>query len=1033
MAQYRADSLDELRRYASLDGVRVSLAPGEYWLEGDGSNPIFLEFSGSNSTFDLSGARIKMDTRSLAGYGNQRVWPITVSGESNVLEGLDFSGHDVDLDTDPDASRDSRSGAAFLRVTGSDNHFQDTTLVIRGSSPYGYGDVFGKGSRLPQSGLPVEEGGFAYLAHDKASGFLVTNGATNTVVDNLNLTSFAYGHGFFVQNEATNTTIRNSTLTAELCQGNDAIAHPEYQEYAAGADGILGTPDDGGTRQGTSLSPDIQISCQEDGIRMYSNTTGLTVQNVVVTNFRSGVASSLGSGRITIDNVEAYGTEVGFGVGSNTTITNSKADIVNGPAVHVHYNNKRNSSIDIEIVGEQPVGNDWAVAYLNGRNFDVTIRSDLPAGFLPEDSVVRFGQTWFNNWRDPLKPTTPEEGDPGPFTNSTFTNLTNEYSVLGNLATGNTGFSQAGVVTNGKENHYDGVSVVLRDTRVVLTDTAGLGNNGNDDDGNFDADLFEANASVVFDGATLELQPGIRITNEKLTITGDGVDGRGALYSVGTVTTDTRFGSSNRGDRSEIFLDGDASIGVGQEGNRLVVGRLNGKGDFTKRGPGILNIGKSSSFDGDMIIAEGQAIVRPNVVRAHLVVARGTSIKAIGNLSFNTVGTARITGEVDLNSRTGADQLVQRFGRLTGTGSIVASNPHDDSQATLQIHGDGIRARFTGAISGKINVEKSGGGTQILQGIMSHTGTTSVEDGTLLINGVHTAAGEYVVDGGTLGGTGTIEGDVLVLAGGALSPGLTVGTLLASNATFAGSSAFRVDIEGDQAGREHDRLDVSKVLELGGQLELSLTQGIDFAPSVQIEIAEASRIEGRFDNVLPGARLATLDGAGSFMVNYGAGSNFDENMVVLSDFVSHQLDGDFNGDQQLDAVDIDLLSAAVGGSDLLFDVTRDGGVTVADRVFWVEEIKQSLMGDVDFNGKVEFDDFLALSAAFGTEAGWLGGDFDGSGDVAFPDFLVLSGNFGRSASAVIAVPEPTSLACIVLCFGVFLRSHVRKNELAGQR
>ena len=508
-ASCAASSLDELQTCVSMDGADVTLAPGEYWLEGDGTNPTFLDFSGSNSTIDLTGAEIKLDTRDLAGYGNsQGVRPIQVTGSNNFITGLDFKGYDVDLDTDPTARRFADRSAVYLQVTGSNNELLDTTLLVRGSSPYGYGDVFGKGARFPESGLPVEDGGFAFLSHNKTSSFLITGGAANTVVDNLDLTSHAYGHGFFVQGGATNTTIRNSEITGQLVSSNDAIAHPEYQEYAAGADGILGTADDGGTRSGTPLPPDIFLSAQEDGIRMYTGTSGLTVQDTVVRNFRSGVSSTFAGGTITIDGAEVYGTENGFVVGSNTTITNSKADIVNGPAIYTQYNNEANSTIDIEIVGDQPVGEDWAVAYLNGSNFDVTIRSDLPAGFLPEDSLVRFGQTWFNNWRDQLRPTGPETASPGPFTNSTFTNLTNEYAVLGNLATGNTGFSQGGVVTNGKENDYDGISVVLPGTRVVLTDTAGLGNNGRDQNGDFDDDSLDSNASVVFDGATLELQAG---------------------------------------------------------------------------------------------------------------------------------------------------------------------------------------------------------------------------------------------------------------------------------------------------------------------------------------------------------------------------------------------------------------------------------------------------------------------------------------------------------------------------------------------
>lgn len=60
-----------------------------------------------------------------------------------------------------------------------------------------------------------------------------------------------------------------------------------------------------------------------------------------------------------------------------------------------------------------------------------------------------------------------------------------------------------------------------------------------------------------------------------------------------------------------------------------------------------------------------------------------------------------------------------------------------------------------------------------------------------------------------------------------------------------------------------------------------------------------------------------------------------------------------------------------------------------------------LEGDANGDGKVDFTDFLALSAAFGQDVDppGSGADFDGSGTVDFTDFLILSGNFGQPAAA----------------------------------
>lgn len=127
------------------------------------------------------------------------------------------------------------------------------------------------------------------------------------------------------------------------------------------------------------------------------------------------------------------------------------------------------------------------------------------------------------------------------------------------------------------------------------------------------------------------------------------------------------------------------------------------------------------------------------------------------------------------------------------------------------------------------------------------------------------------------------------------------------------------------------------------------------------------------------------------------------------------LAGDFDGDGALAAADIDILSVQVGQSDLAFDLNGDSVVDGDDRTVWVETLAETFFGDTDLNGSVEFADFLALSAGFGSEGGWAAGDFDGSGDVAFADFLLLSTNFG-SARAVAAhsVPEPSAVALCLL-------------------
>ena len=72
------------------------------------------------------------------------------------------------------------------------------------------------------------------------------------------------------------------------------------------------------------------------------------------------------------------------------------------------------------------------------------------------------------------------------------------------------------------------------------------------------------------------------------------------------------------------------------------------------------------------------------------------------------------------------------------------------------------------------------------------------------------------------------------------------------------------------------------------------------------------------------------------------------------------------------------------------------GACVAGAIDDVLAELNSVKGDTDGNGQVEFTDFLVLSANFGQAGNYTQGDFDCDGQIEFADFLLLSANFGKS-------------------------------------
>ena len=169
-----------------------------------------------------------------------------------------------------------------------------------------------------------------------------------------------------------------------------------------------------------------------------------------------------------------------------------------------------------------------------------------------------------------------------------------------------------------------------------------------------------------------------------------------------------------------------------------------------------------------------------------------------------------------------ASQTVDRTLTLSGNGSGLIDMSQAGVQFTLDGTPNGNGARLKLQINGSgsstgtpitigvplvISCDVSGAGGFILTGGVdgagelilggndTYTGPTTVNAGTLLINGSTAAASTVsVASGTTLGGTGTINGPVTIAAGGLLSPGTSIGTLTINNKlTLGGDLLIKVN------------------------------------------------------------------------------------------------------------------------------------------------------------------------------------------------------------------------------------------------
>lgn len=145
------------------------------------------------------------------------------------------------------------------------------------------------------------------------------------------------------------------------------------------------------------------------------------------------------------------------------------------------------------------------------------------------------------------------------------------------------------------------------------------------------------------------------------------------------------------------------------------------------------------------------------------------------------------------------------------------------------------------------------------------SGTTAVFDNALLF------------PAGSLIGSGTLTGNVTHGAAtgptATLSPGDKLGQLtIQGNLTLLNTSQFLVDLGGTTQGVSYDFLSVSGSVTFGGTLTLNFVNnfGTTVSPTTTFTVLTANSLTGVFNNAANGTRLATLDGSGSFLVNFSA-------------------------------------------------------------------------------------------------------------------------------------------------------------------
>ncbi|WP_294062682.1 autotransporter-associated beta strand repeat-containing protein [Sphingomonas sp.] len=436
-------------------------------------------------------------------------------------------------------------------------------------------------------------------------------------------------------------------------------------------------------------------------------------------------------------------------------------------------------------------------------------------------------------------------------------------------------------------NYWDGAAGPKNDGVVNGGDGLWQSSAGNDNwtiDAGTPNAPFTDSAFAIFTGApgTVTVDPslgpinaaGMQFATDGYLVQGDTINLVGAGTSIIRVGDGTAAGAAMTATIGSV-LAGTTSLTKTDLGTLILTG-ANSYSGGTVIDDGVLQIASDTnlgaaagtlSFDGgtlrttaDMTIARATDIGSGGgtiETLAGTTLTHGSAITGVGALTKTGDGTLISTAD---NGYTGGTTIAAGTLQL-GNGGTAGSVVGDIVDNAALVVNRSNEVTLAGVISGTGTLTQAGTGTTILTGANSYAGTTTVAAGTLLVNGDQSAATGLtgVASGATIGGTGTIGGNLIVGDGGTLAPGQGVGTLTVNGALgLTGGSRLAYDFGQANVvgGALNDLTVVGGDLVLDGTIDVTLAPGGSIDPGVYRVISYAGALT---DN---GLKIGTMPAPG---------------------------------------------------------------------------------------------------------------------------------------------------------------------------
>jgi fibronectin-binding autotransporter adhesin len=394
--------------------------------------------------------------------------------------------------------------------------------------------------------------------------------------------------------------------------------------------------------------------------------------------------------------------------------------------------------------------------------------------------------------------------------------------------------------------------VVLNSTGVVRVDSGTLNLTGGGTGSGF---LQPAGGTLQLGGGTYTLAAGGNLS-------GLGpIDITAGTLQFAAGSTFSATGPVNLSGGS-LVADADISLPDLNESDGL----LAGGGTVTLTGTATWS-GGAMSGTGTTVLAPGATLTLTGPFASGGEVLDGSrSFNVGGDIVQSGTGALAISPTATLTIQSGGSYTLSADADITGSGTI--NNLGTFAKSSTGTGTSTINDAFSNA--GTLGV--ASGSLAFTQNLTQTAGMTAVASGATL------QTPTFQLNGGLLGGSGTVNGDVT--GGGAIRPGTSaLGTgILSINGNVNLTGPLDIGINGTTAGTQYSQLAVNGSVSLSGPLNIVNTFPIPAGRQlVLINNLGTGPVVGTFAGLNEGAKITA--GGETFTVSYQGGSGND---VVLT-------------------------------------------------------------------------------------------------------------------------------------------------------